>query len=142
VTETVSPSGLGFNLTADKALKGSAVLWFVTLVIGQWIFAYYIFAFYGVAAAQGDLETWNKRLFHGIIQGDLAGNITVGVHLLMAFIISFSGPLQLMPQIRNRFPAFHRFNVRLYMATAFIISAAGLYLIFTRGSPSLIGDIS
>jgi uncharacterized membrane protein len=46
--------------------------------------------------------------------------------------------LQLIPQIRNRFPVFHRWNGRIYIATAFTISLAGLYMTWIRGS---VGDL-
>ena len=128
--------------SAATVLKASVLLWFLIVVTGQWIFAYYILDFYGGTAAQGDLEAWNKRLFRGIIESDHIGNILVGIHLLTAFIIAFCGPLQFIPQIRNRFPAFHRFNGRLYLATAFIISTAGLYLVCARGGVSATGDVS
>ena len=39
---------------ADKALRGAATTWFLAAVIGQWIFVYYVAAFYGGAAVQGD----------------------------------------------------------------------------------------
>lgn len=130
------------RLAPDRALTRAAAFWFAVVAAGQWMFAFYILAFYGVAATQGDFAAWNQRLFRGIIEGDLAGNIIVGVHLLMSFLISFCGPLQFIPQIRNRFRAFHRMNGRVFTATAVIISLAGLYLILTRSGVSLIGDIS
>ncbi len=43
-----------------------------------------------------------------------------------------------MPWVRRRAPAFHRWNGRLYLLTALTISAAGLYIVWFRGS---IGDL-
>lgn len=119
---------------AETALKGSAALWFLTAVIGQWIFAFYVVAFYGGSALRGDTEAINNNLVHGIIQGDIIGNVAVVTHLVLAVIITFGGPLQIVPQFRNRFPFLHRLNGRLYMATAFMISIGGLYMIWTRGT--------
>jgi len=45
----------------------------------------------------------------------------------------------LVPQIRNRFPVFHRWNGRIYMLTAVTLSVAGLYMTWFRGS---VGDLS
>ena len=42
------------------------------------------------------------------------------------------GPLQLVPQIRAHFPAFHRWLGRTYMCTAVASALVGLYLIWTR----------
>jgi len=45
----------------------------------------------------------------------------------------------LVPQVRNRFPVFHRWNGRIYMLTAVALSVAGLYMTWIRGS---VGDLS
>src|SRR5262245_31265381 len=42
------------------------------------------------------------------------------------------GALQLTPQIRDHFPAFHRWNGRVFMATAYIVSLAGIYMMIAR----------
>jgi Predicted membrane protein (DUF2306) len=119
---------------ADKALNAAARFWFLVAVIGQWIFAFYIASFYGSSAVQGDFEVWKEVLSHGIIPGDTLGNFAIASHLLLAFIITVGGPLQLIPQLRIWGPTFHRWNGRLYMLTAFMISIGGLYMIWTRGT--------
>ncbi len=118
--------------TAYNALKATGVLWFLTAVAGQWLFAYYIMIYYGGSAAEGNWAAWTNRMIHGIVEGDLIGNIAVLIHISLAFIITFCGPLQLMPQIRNRFPTFHHWNGRLYITTAFVISLGAIYMIWTR----------
>jgi hypothetical protein len=50
-----------------------------------------------------------------------------------------AGAVQLVPQVRNRFPVFHRWNGRIYMLTAVTLSVAGLYMTWIRGS---VGDLS
>ena len=133
------PGRLRLNSLADKALKRAAVLWFLVAVIGQWVFAYYVVAFYGGAAVRGDLAAWNKVVPHGIVPGDTLGNFAFAAHVLLAFIVTVGGPLQLIPRIRSRAPTFHRWNGRIYMLTAFAISIDGLYMILTRGT---IGGLS
>lgn len=118
---------------ADGALKSAAVLWFLTAVAGQWMFAAYVLLFYGGTAAAGNFKAWNERLIHGIVAGDPAGNIVLVVHLALAFVITVGGPLQLIPQVRNRAPVFHHWNGRIYILTAFVISAGALYMVWTRG---------
>ncbi|GEM_PF-158382 len=125
---------------ADKALKAAAGLWFLVAVIGQWIFVVYIVSFYGRSVAEGDLARWNRILFHGYIPGDHMGNLALGIHILLAATITVGGPLQLTPQIRDRFPVFHRWNGRIYMLTAFTTSIVALYLVWIRGGSS--GDVS
>jgi uncharacterized membrane protein len=119
---------------ADKALKASAGLWLTVAAIGQLLFAFYVTAFYGVAAIHGDWVKWNKVLPHGYIPGDTMGNVAVGAHLLLAIVITVGGVVQLIPIIRSRAPALHRWNGRVYVLTAFATSIVGLFMVWTRGT--------
>lgn len=134
----ISPDRPRLESLADSTLKAVARFWFVVTVIGQWIFAFYIAAFYGGSAVHGDLAAWSKVLPQGYLTGDDMGNFALAGHLLLAAIITVGGPLQIIPHIRARFPTFHRWNGRLYMLTAFLMSVTGLYLIWARGYP--LGD--
>ncbi len=118
----------------DKAFKKVTRILFSVGVIGQWIFVYYIVAFYGGVVVNGTYEKINEQLGHGIIEGDSIGNFMLTVHLALAAVITFGGPIQFFSSIRNRFPTFHRWNGRIYFVTAFLISIAGLYMIYTRGA--------
>ncbi|MEO8057756.1 MAG: DUF2306 domain-containing protein [Burkholderiales bacterium] len=124
---------------ANAALTAAARFWFVVAVVGQWLFACYVTAVYGGAALRGDWEAWNKILPRGLMAGDPFGNVTLAVHLLLAAVITVGGPLQLVPHIRTYAPSFHRWNGRLYVLTAFTMSASGLYMLLTRGT---VGDVS
>jgi len=128
---------------ADGALKGAAVLWFLVALAGQWIFVAYIVGFFGPPTVTGEFELWdrNKMLKFGHVPGDAAGNIAFGAHVMLAALITFGGTLQLIPQIRARAIAFHRWNGRLFILTAFVISLAGLFLIYTRESPNVLDHL-
>ena len=52
------------------------------------------------------------------------GNTAVVMHVASAVIIMLAGAVQLVPQVRNRFPVFHRWNGRIYMLAGFTISIA------------------
>src|SRR3981081_3904511 len=91
----------------EAALKAADREGFLVAVAGQWLFVVHIVSFYGRAAVQGDLTRWNKVLAVGYVPGDHIGNGVLAIHLLMAAIITFGGPLQLIPQIRSRAPSFH-----------------------------------
>ena len=54
-------------------------------------------------------------------------------------MVILAGALQIIPQVRNRFPTFHRWNGRVYLLTAVSLSIAGLYMLFVRGAT---GDVS
>ncbi|WP_298544018.1 DUF2306 domain-containing protein [uncultured Aquimarina sp.] len=131
------------NIWANKTLSISVQFWFIIAVIGQWIFAYYVTAFYGGAAIDGDFMKWNRVLPHGYVPGGTMGNVAVAIHLLLAVIMMVGGPLQFVAQIRNRARSFHRWNGKLYIITAFVISFSGVYMVITKGTISgLVGDIS
>jgi hypothetical protein len=127
-TAPSAPRGL-----AHKALQATGVLWFLVAVAGQIAFAAHVFLFYGGRAMDGNVEVMNKRLINGIIEGDPFGNLVLVLHLAFAFIITVGGPLQLTPQIRNRFPTFHHWNGRVYLLAALIMALGGLWMVWTRG---------
>ncbi len=85
---------------ADRALKAAAGFWFVVAVLGQLFFAFTVASFYGLTAARGNWQQWNKTMTHGYTPGHPMGNLVVAIHLVSAVIILLSGALQLIPQIR------------------------------------------
>ena len=124
------------NLTAkaDRVLNTSATIWFSVAVVGQWLFVYYIIIQYGGSAIQDDMDTYNKSTIAGHVKGDLVGNLVFGMHILMAAIITIGGTLQLVPWIRSRYSKLHRYNGRLFIITALLMSIGGLYLVWIRGA--------
>ena len=119
----------------DRFLKLSGILWFFAAAVGQWIFAYYVAAHYIPILALDGLPGLEKsELPNGYVPGDLAGNIAIAAHLLIAIVIIGGGPLQLTPFIRNRFRTFHRYLGRIYVTLAVLTSLAGLWLVWTRGT--------
>jgi len=115
---------------ANRAITLGARAWYFTAVLGQLIFAYYVLAFYGTSAVQGNLEAWNKVLPHGYQQGDTIGNFATGIHVFLAVVVLVGGALQLIPRVRAKLPRFHRVNGRVYIVTAFILSLGGLFLVW------------
>ncbi|HXT76468.1 MAG TPA: DUF2306 domain-containing protein [Candidatus Eisenbacteria bacterium] len=139
-TAVLSSTRLELNSLADRSLKAATRLWFAVMVVGQSIFAFAVASFYGLAALRGNsAHAWSRSITHGYVPGDTLGNLAVATHLFSAAVIIVAGGLQLIPQIRNRFPIFHRWNGRFYVVTAFAISIAGLYMTWIRGS---VGDLS
>lgn len=138
MTEPVSIPSIHVHYRAQKLLSMAVTTWFVVTTIGQWAFGGYIIAFYGKSTASGDLAKWNEVLPHGYVKGDWAGNLVVGVHVLLAAVLVFGGPLQLLPFVRRRAPLFHRWLGRLYVTTAIIVATGGLAMVWTRGA---VGDL-
>src|SRR5438046_6132257 len=110
---------------AEKALKASAAFWFVVTIAGQLLFAFTVASFYGATAARGDFWAWNRHMMHGYAAGDTMGNVAVAIHLFSAVVIILAGAAQFVPQLRNRFPVFHRWAGRMYILTAFTLTTAG-----------------
>jgi len=127
---------LELDSAVDGALKAAARFWFVVAVIGQLLFAFATASFYGLTALRGDYHGW--RISQGHVAGHTLGNAAVAVHLLSAVVIMLAGAVQLVPQVRSRFPVFHRWNGRMYLLAALGVSAAGVYMTW-RGS---VGDVS
>jgi len=115
-------------------LLRSAQAWFVVAAVGQVIFAAYILRFYWVSTLQGEVDGWGKVLPHGWTPGDLAGNLTLAAHVLLALVITLGGVTQVVTGSRGWARAWHRWNGRLFALVAFVMSAGGLYLIQTRGA--------
>ena len=136
MTAAGSTDGWGLKSLADRALDGTAKFWLLAAVIGQWVFLYYITAFYGVSTLTGNFPAWRKNhaLIKGHVPGDTAGNLAFAAHALLAGVIAFGGAVQLIPQIRARVPAIHRWNGRLFAVTALGVSVTGLYMVWVRGA--------
>ena len=121
---------------ADTALKLSERFWFGVTLIGQLAFGFAVASFYGLTALRGDYHGW--RFTHGFVPGVTQGNLSVVTHVVTAAILMLAGTIQLIPQVRTYFPSFHRWNGRIYMASAGALSLAGLYMHWIRGS---VGDL-
>lgn len=122
-----------------RALGAAATSWFVVAITGQLLFVAYVIGFYGRAAAQGRFEAWNKVLPHGYVPGDTVGNLVVSMHLAFTTLVIVSGALQLVPKVRQLAPAFHRWNGRVYLTSALVLSVGGLIMVATRRT---VGDLS
>ncbi len=134
MTDTALPRSRRRLPAPGEALKLSGAIWFAAALGGQAAFAVFIGWHYVVSAIRGDFATMDAGVAFGFQPDDLFGNAMFILHVLLAFMIVMGGPLQLIPALRQRYTAFHRWNGRLYIAVALVISAAGLGLIWTRGA--------
>ena len=137
MSTAVMTNRLELSSVADTTLKAAARFWFAVTVFGQVVFGFTVASFYALTALRGDYHKWNFT--NGYVPGFSMGNTAVVMHVASAAIVMLAGAVQLVPQIRNRFPVFHRWNGRIYMLTAVTLSVAGLYMTWIRGS---VGDLS
>lgn len=123
------------------ALRAAATSWFIVAAVGQAVFAFYVIGAYGSSIVLARFEQWNKFFprGHGYIPGDTPGNVALLLHLSLVTVVMLGGVLQLIPGLRRRWPAFHRWTGRAYLASVLIVSGGGLVLNFTReaiGTPA------
>ena len=115
----------------DLAVRG----WFAATVLGQGLFIAFILLFYYTSVFSGDFAAWNaKPMITGYVEGDGTGNQQFALHVLAAAIMTSCGLLQLVPQVRTRWPVLHRWSGRMFLAMAVILSIGGLWLVWVRGS--------
>ncbi|TMP37576.1 DUF2306 domain-containing protein [Pseudoalteromonas rubra] len=131
--------------TRGKALSYSVIFWFISVLLGQWFFFYYIIKFYGFSVINNNMEIWNRWEVMGATPyhaGDFAGNMAFAAHAIGAGIVAFGGVFQLLPKMRSRFPAFHRVNGYVYLLTVILLALSGYYLVWFRDTnPIQLGDI-
>jgi len=137
MSTAVMTNRLELSSVADTALKAATRFWFGVTVIGQLVFAFAVASFYSLTALRGDYHAW--KFTNGFVPGVTRGNWAVVMHVASAAVIMLAGAVQLVPQVRSRFPVFHRWNGRIYMLAAVALSAAGLYMTWIRGS---VGDLA
>lgn len=125
--------------TTRRLFRRTVTLWFTLAAIGHWLFLSYIIAvFFPPIAEHGLSGLQGLHLPSGFVEGDTLGNVASVAHVILAAIIIGGGPLQLIPAIRARLPAFHRMLGRAYLVAAVSGAASGLYMTWTR---SPIGDL-
>jgi hypothetical protein len=99
------------------------------LVLATWvsasIFGLYILAYFGGAVSDGDLGRWNTTL-HLYNPDSLAATVGIGLHFAAGAALLLLGPIQLMGSVRSRFPTFHRWTGRIYVASALLAGVGGL----------------
>jgi len=119
----------------DKILKTTVTIWFAAALLGQLVFAIYVFVRYGLPVVSDEYQHINLSTnITGYVENDLSGNVMLYAHLIPAALMSFGGMLQLWPAARSRWPELHRWNGRMFMLLAVLGSLSGLYLTWLRGS--------
>lgn len=128
-------TGLRTGSLADKVLKASGLLWYLTAVTGQGLFIWFIVSFYYGPTLTGHFEAWNRKdLITGYVAGDHTGNLFFAAHVIVAALVTASGALQLIPYIRQHLIVFHRWNGRFYILMGMLMALDGLWLVWVRGT--------
>lgn len=100
-------------------------LWFICAVIGQWWMVYYLVMHFGGESLAGNFKPFTS------VSEQHFSMFSLALHILLGAAIMIGGPLQLVPQIRQKAPKFHRLNGRVFSTAVAIGTLFGLYLIWT-----------
>jgi hypothetical protein len=112
LSNTLHSFGQKHPTSGDKSLASAAIFWFIIAFIGHLIFVLYIAALYGVSLFEGDFERWNAMMPNGYTEGDIAGNISISIHLLLAAVIAIRYAMA-----RN-FTVHRKWALRLFMVVS------------------------
>lgn len=117
------------------SLPNAVRAWFLTALVGQLAFVIYIVGVFLPPLWQGNpLAMNNKPHITGWVVGDTMGNVQLLAHVLLGALVTASGLVQLLPDVRRRWPALHRWNGRAFMLAALVATLSGFYLTWVRGS--------
>lgn len=120
---------------AKQFLHWSVSAWVLIALIGQWFFASYVFVMYVFPIATGNPDLVNlTQPIIGYVKGDTFGNAALFSHVIPAALLSVGGIIQLLPIVRRKFPAVHRWNGRMFLTLGLLGALSGLYLTWVRGA--------
>lgn len=132
---TTSSVAENTKIKADDALAICVKSWFAFAMFGQLFFGIYVLFRYGIPLYMGTPEDINIGPgITGFVEGDFSGNSMLFIHVISASTLSFCGILQLVPSLRQKYPALHRFNGRLFLLIGLTGALVGLYLTWLRGT--------
>jgi len=118
---------------AKQFLDLSINAWVVITLIGQWFFASYVFVLYVFPIVTGNPELVNlSQPIIGYVKGDIFGNAALFSHVIPAALLSVGGIIQLLPMVRRKYPAVHRWNGRMFLSLGLMGALSGLYLTWIR----------
>lgn len=113
----------------DSLLNYSVKSWVGIALLGQWMFAIYIFGVYAMPSLLGQPDiTLSVSPATGTEKADGFDLVIFFAHIVPAILMALSGLLQFFPSIRKRFPQFHRYNGRLFFVLGLSGAFSGLYL--------------
>ena len=118
----------------DSILNLLVKSWVGIALIGQWMFAIYIFSIYALPSVLGNTElTMSVSPATGTEKAKGFDIVIFFAHIVPAALMAISGLLQLFPSVRRRFPKFHRYNGRMFFVLGVTGALSGLYLSWIAG---------
>lgn len=125
----LKPSG-----KSDIALQWIGRIMVATVWTSALLFGLFILSFYFVALLQGNTEQWNEILPGLYDTRTGSATIGIGIHFAAGGIILVLGCIQLIRQVRENFPALHRWLGRIYVLASVLTALGGLAFILIKGT--------
>ncbi|MEN0004104.1 MAG: DUF2306 domain-containing protein [Bacteroidota bacterium] len=119
---------------SDHAIHLAGKLLATIVWISSFLFGLFILSFYFVALLEGNTAQWNKVLPGLYDEGTRSATIGIGIHFAAGGIILILGSIQLIEQVRVRFPMVHRWLGRVYVLASLLTALGGLAFIFIKGT--------
>lgn len=146
MTNTVTPSRYSQTALIVKVKSGLTLAvkgWIIAALIGQWIFALYIFKQFALPMINGSIdESMYTYMIRGYINGDTFNNAMLLLHVVPVILINLNAFIQFLPGVRQRLPQLHRLNGRVYFIVGLMGAICGLYMTWITGSRlSVIGAL-
>jgi uncharacterized membrane protein len=124
---------------ARSPLRTSGLALLGAVLLAQSVFVLYLLATYGRTTLAGNVAAWSQFSAKGWVLNDTIGNSAMAAHILVALTVLLAGAVQLLPVVRRRAPAVHRWSGRVYLSGCLIGAVSGLVLVWGRGT---VGDLS
>ncbi len=121
--------GHGGRVYALATWSLGATVWGSALLFGL-----YILVFFFIALLQGNAVQWNESLPGLYDAGTPQATAGIGLHFAAGGVILVLGCIQLLPAVRHRWPAVHRWLGRTYVSAAALTSIGGLVFIAQKGT--------
>lgn len=118
----------------ESLLNYTVKSWVAIALLGQWMFAIYILSVYAMPSLLGQPDvTLSVSPATGTEKADGFDFVIFFAHIVPAALMAMSGLLQFFPNIRKRFPQFHRYNGRMFFILGVSGALSGLYLTWGAG---------
>jgi len=118
----------------ETLFRWSATALVATVWISAILFGLYILFFYAAALFQDDMARWNGVLPDLYNEENRTATLSIGLHFAAGGIILILGSIQLITEVRNRFPNVHRWIGRIYVAASLLTAVGGLTFIAVSGT--------
>ncbi len=127
--QTEARTDLGVNTLQWASWILGATVWLSALIFGLYILVVYAYSLFS-----GEMMNWND-LLPGLYDGsNRTSTVGIGLHFLGGGLLLIFGCIQLLEQVRNRYPLIHRVIGRIYVIASLVTALGGFAFILFKGT--------